>query len=195
MSRGRAMTDDRDYEVGYGKPPKHSQFVPGQSGFKGRRKAKETPAEIVRRVRDELVMFQGNMVTKLELAVLSVMNQTIKGGRFRDLRLLFDFLDKHGALPKADEAAKSKAAADKVMAKIEDIFNKTLDIDPEDAAALEKLQREEAQIVMNCRHCGPSLRARWADQAYLALRKRYGGTGLHDLFVRGLVVRKTPKSD
>ena len=24
--------DDKDYEVGYGKPPKHTQFQPGQSG-------------------------------------------------------------------------------------------------------------------------------------------------------------------
>lgn len=33
------MADDRDYEVGYGKPPKHSRFPPGQSGNpKGRRK-------------------------------------------------------------------------------------------------------------------------------------------------------------
>ncbi len=31
--------DDEDYEVGYGKPPKHSRFPPGQSGNpKGRRK-------------------------------------------------------------------------------------------------------------------------------------------------------------
>ena len=189
------MTDDGDYEVGYRKPPKHSQFVPGQSGYKGRRKATETPSEMVRRVRDELVMFQGRMVTKLELAVLSVMNQTIKGGRYRDLRLLFDFLDKHGALPKGDEAAKSRAAADKVIAKIEDIFNKTHDINPEDSAALEKLQRQEAQIVMNCRHCGPSLKARWAEPSYLALRKRHCGTGLHNLFIRGLVVRKRTPSD
>jgi hypothetical protein len=28
---------DRDYEVGYGRPPKHSQFKPGRSGNKGGR--------------------------------------------------------------------------------------------------------------------------------------------------------------
>ncbi|MFC4595535.1 DUF5681 domain-containing protein [Sphingobium tyrosinilyticum] len=33
------MAEDRDYEVGYGKPPKHSQFKPGSSGNrKGRPK-------------------------------------------------------------------------------------------------------------------------------------------------------------
>lgn len=32
------MNDDDDYKVGYGKPPKHSQFQPGESGNKGRRK-------------------------------------------------------------------------------------------------------------------------------------------------------------
>jgi Family of unknown function (DUF5681) len=33
------MADDHDYEVGYGKPPKHSRFKPGQSGNpRGRKK-------------------------------------------------------------------------------------------------------------------------------------------------------------
>jgi hypothetical protein len=26
------LDDERDYEVGYGKPPRHSRFVKGQSG-------------------------------------------------------------------------------------------------------------------------------------------------------------------
>lgn len=32
------MSDDRDDEVGYGKPPKHTRFKPGQSGNPGGRK-------------------------------------------------------------------------------------------------------------------------------------------------------------
>ena len=32
------MSEDRNYEVGYGKPPKHTRFKPGQSGNpKGRK--------------------------------------------------------------------------------------------------------------------------------------------------------------
>lgn len=34
--------DNKDYEIGYGKPPKKNQFKPGQSGnYKGRYKASE----------------------------------------------------------------------------------------------------------------------------------------------------------
>ncbi len=33
------MTKGKDYEVGYGKPPKHSQFQPGRSGNPAGRKA------------------------------------------------------------------------------------------------------------------------------------------------------------
>lgn len=37
------MPDDRDYKVGYGKPPEHSRFKPGQSGNKKGR-PKNSPA-------------------------------------------------------------------------------------------------------------------------------------------------------
>ena len=39
--------ETKEYKVGYGRPPKHSQFPPGVSGNKGRRRRKETPAEIL----------------------------------------------------------------------------------------------------------------------------------------------------
>jgi hypothetical protein len=40
--RKRAGDEDGDYEVGFGKPPKHSQFKPGVSGYpKGRPKWKD----------------------------------------------------------------------------------------------------------------------------------------------------------
>jgi len=40
-------SDDDNYEVGYGKPPKHTQFKKGQSGWtKGRRKKERKPPEI-----------------------------------------------------------------------------------------------------------------------------------------------------
>src|SRR3546814_5598759 len=58
-----------DYEVGYGKPPKHSQFPPGVSGNKGRRRRAETPAEIIARIRDDKVMVNGKRVSKIELAI------------------------------------------------------------------------------------------------------------------------------
>lgn len=39
MKRRRPKADEDEYKVGYCKPPRHSQFKPGQSGYpKGRRK-------------------------------------------------------------------------------------------------------------------------------------------------------------
>lgn len=120
------------YKVGYGKPPKHSQFVKGQSGFKGRRKKRpETHAEMIARVRDEPVMINGKAFSKFELAVVSVFNQTIKSGKPHDLKLLFDLLEKHGAMSAPDVAANMKAGADAVMEKILNVFDRTFPDDIE----------------------------------------------------------------
>ena len=49
------MDDPRDYEVGYGKPPVHSRFKPGQSGNpKGRRTRKTEPASLLAEILKEL---------------------------------------------------------------------------------------------------------------------------------------------
>ena len=187
------MTDKRDprggdYEVGYGKPPRHSQFMPGQSGNKGRRKKRpETQAEIVARVRDEPVTVNGRSMTKFELAVHATLNQTIKSGKPRDLKLLFDLLDQHGAVPEVDRAAEAREGADLVLQKIFTIFDRTHGLDPADGEVVKRLEAEELQVVLGCHECGGTLRGRWKDPAYKALVKRYGPTGLHRM------VRETRK--
>lgn len=151
-----------DYDVGYGRPPKHTRFVAGESGNRGRKKKRpEFQAEMVARIRDERVPFNGGTVTMFEMAIRSVMHNTIKRGHPRDLKTLFDLLEKYGAIPKGEAAEESKAAADRVMQRIEDVFNRTNDVDPEDVAAIARLKAEEAAIVMNCPSCSPPLRKRW----------------------------------
>lgn len=187
------MTDRRkpmggDYEVGYAKPPRHSQFMPGQSGNKGRRKKRpETQAEIIARVRDEPVTVNGRTMTKFELAVHATINQTIKGGKPRDLKLLFDLLDQHGAMPEVDRAAEAREGADLAIRKIFTVFDRLDGRDPADGDAVKRLEAEELQIVLDCPHCSEILRGRWKDPAYVTLVKRYGPTGLHHL------VRETKK--
>jgi hypothetical protein len=174
------MSDDPDYKVGYGKPPRHSQFLPGQSGFKGRKKRKaETQAKMIARVRDELVTVNGETMTKYELAVRSVIAQTIKGGKTRDLRTLFEMLDKYGVMPEVERAAETKAAADKVMGTIMDVFSRSRGHNPDDRRAIEKLDQQEAQLVIGCSHCGPTLRANWNTPEYRERKERFRGSGIH----------------
>lgn len=184
------MAEDRDYKVGYGKPPEHTRFKPGESGFKGQRKRKETNAEIIRRVRDELVTINGKTMTKFELSIHSTINQTIKSRRPRDLKVLFELLDKYGAVPKAVEAAEAEAAGNAVIQKLFDYADKVLDIDPADAKALDTLNANESDLVMKCGNCGPELRRRWKDPDYVALAKRYGRSAIHALVLEVADARK-----
>jgi len=169
-----------DYEVGYGKPPRHSQFPPGVSGNKGRRRKTENSAEIVARVRDEMILVNGKHVTKFELAVQQTVNQTIRSGKPRDLKLLFELLDKHGGVPEIDRRAEAEAGAEAALQKIFSFAHRTLDIDPADTAQLAQHGHEEVELVMTCPHCGPELRTRWAQKERKALSKRHGKTGLHN---------------
>ena len=170
-----------DYEVGFKRPPKHTRYAPGESGNKGRKKKRpEFQTEMVARIRDEIVTIGGVPMTAFEVAIRSTMNATIKRGHPRDLKALLEILDKHGAVPKGEAAAESKAAADRVMSTIEEHFNRVVDIDPDDVVALAKLKREEAAIVMKCPNCSLPLRERWNQPERKALVERYGGTGLQN---------------
>lgn len=172
------MSED-DYKVGYKCPPKYGQFVPGESGNKGRKKKRpEFQAEIVARVRDERVVVNGVSMTMFELALRSTFNSAIKGRRSHDMKVLFELLDKYGAVPKAEAAEDARVAGEAVIKKIFDHFDRVHDINPEDVAAFDKLKVEEAAIVMNCPSCSPPLRKRWNSPERKALAERYGTSGL-----------------
>lgn len=169
-----------DYDVGYKKPPRHSQFLPGQSGFKGRKKHKaETKSQMIARVRDELVDVNGKTMTKFELAVRSAISQTVKSGKPKDLKALFDLLHEHGATPAAEMAMESKANAEKVIGSIMRAFSVHSGVDPEDADAIDLINDQEGKMVIGCAHCGPKLRANWSEPEYKALMKRHHSSHLH----------------
>jgi hypothetical protein len=139
-----------------------ANFCRANRGSRDEKKRKaETQAQMIARVRDELVTVNGDTMTKYELAVRSVIAQTIKGGKTRDLRTLFEMLDKYGVLPEVERAAEDKAAADKVMGTIMDVFTRSNGHNPDDRLAIEKLDRQEAELVIGCSHCGPKLREKW----------------------------------
>lgn len=168
-----------DYEVGFGRPPKHTRFVPGESGNKGRKKKRlEFQTEVVARIRDERITVNGVSMTTFEMAVRSVIHNTIKRGNPRDLKALLDLLEKHGAVPQVEAAEEARAAGEEVVKKIFEIFERTHDIDPEDVLALDKHAAQEAAIVMKCPSCSPQLRQRWNLPERKALGESYGSSGL-----------------
>lgn len=89
-------TAQSDYEVGYGKPPTHSQFKPGQSGNpKGRPRGSKSPFTLLREeLQQKVTLREGDRVTtvtKLEAVLKRVVNDTL-GGKVSSTKLLFPLL-------------------------------------------------------------------------------------------------------
>jgi hypothetical protein len=94
MSKG--PKDPKDPKVGYGRPPTHSQFKPGQSGNpKGRPKGTRKLASVVRAAMTERVTIVQNgkrkSISKLDAAMIQAANQAA-GGDHRAMRMLFDLV-------------------------------------------------------------------------------------------------------
>lgn len=79
------MSDSsEDYRVGYGRPPQHSRFQPGQSGNpKGRPKGSLNLATAINRALREKVQVVENgrrrTLTKLDAAIKGLVNRAVKG--------------------------------------------------------------------------------------------------------------------
>lgn len=72
------------YEVGYGKPPKHTQFKPGETGnHKGRPKKSENLPAILQKVIGKLISVrEGDKVRRLstlEAMLLAMVGKVMKG--------------------------------------------------------------------------------------------------------------------
>lgn len=87
---------EQPYEVGYGKPPKRSQFQPGQSGNpNGRPKGAKSPFTLLREELRSKVTLRENgrvtTVTKLEAIMKRVVADTLSG-KASQTKLLFALL-------------------------------------------------------------------------------------------------------
>jgi hypothetical protein len=106
------MRDDlqaEDYEVGYGKPPKHGEFKKGVSGNpKGRpKKVLGFGAQVMRELNSKLTITdQGKQVviTKFEVIVKQAVNKAAKGN-LRAIKLVADL--RHQELEKGAEEQRS----------------------------------------------------------------------------------------
>jgi len=87
-----------DYEVGYGRPPKHTQFKPGHSGnIRGRPRKSKNLDDLIERELDKTIKIKEDgatkSITKREALVTQMVNGAIKGGA-KPLQLMIAHLGK-----------------------------------------------------------------------------------------------------
>lgn len=102
------MSDD--YEIGYQKPPKHSQFRPGQSGNpRGRPKGSKNTSTLLQETLAETVTIREyggkSEVTKLEAIFKQLVNSALKGDH-RSMQKLLSLVMEQEALQKAETQQK-----------------------------------------------------------------------------------------
>ncbi|MGI3186786.1 DUF5681 domain-containing protein [Nioella aestuarii] len=117
---GTQETPGDDYEVGYGKPPKHTQFKKGQSGNPSGKAKKEASlqATLEKILNTKLsVTKNGQQVqmTKLEAALEMLVQKATKGSH-QHLKLLIQLADE-GEAPLGPEADLVLADADLAVLK------------------------------------------------------------------------------
>lgn len=101
------MTNENDYDVGYAKPPKHTQFRKGQSGNpKGRPRRDDSIGGILERTLSRRATITDGGKTKtvslMEYAIMSSVDKAMKGS-VRDLEKLIQMISKY--VPEANTSA------------------------------------------------------------------------------------------
>src|ERR1700735_4545238 len=97
---------DTASELGYGKPPRHTQFVKGKSGNpKGRRKGAQRLGPILEKAGRQRIKITENgrtrLITKFEAAVLQLFNRAVSG----DLKAIGELLAWLKASANSEQAA------------------------------------------------------------------------------------------
>jgi Family of unknown function (DUF5681) len=109
--------DERDYEVGYGKPPRHTRFEPGRSGNpRGRPPGAKNMKTLLSKALNELVVVTEpggrRKVSKREAIVTQLVNRSAKAdykaiqillGMLRDIEGDTDAYSSDAAFTEADQ--------------------------------------------------------------------------------------------
>lgn len=126
MSRKRPPSESAEaggsYEVGYGKPPRHTQFKPGHSGnSRGRPRGRQNFRTIVQQTLNEKVPIREGertrKISKGEAIVLRLINSAVQGDTkfimaFLQMMRVAGLIGEEESLTTATEGA-SEAAADR----------------------------------------------------------------------------------
>jgi hypothetical protein len=91
-------TKDSDYDVGFGKPPKHTQFHKGRSGNPtGRARGSRNASTLLDEALSERVIVAENgrrrKVTKFEVVLTQLVNKAAQG-EHRSTRLLLEWTER-----------------------------------------------------------------------------------------------------
>ena len=115
--------NERDYEVGYGKPPRDTRFKRGQSGNpRGRPPGAKNLSTLLNEALNELVVVTENggrkRISKRQAAFKQLVNDAAKGN-WRALKLLVDILQdiERRTEPQTEESSFS-LADEKVIAQL-----------------------------------------------------------------------------
>ena len=119
-----------DYEVGYGKPPRHTRFAKGQSGNpRGRPRGAKNFNTLLEEALDEPVTVTENggrrKVSKLQAIVTQLVNRSATAD-FRAIKILLDKLRdiERETEPASPETAEFGEADQKVLEQIRSRFSK-----------------------------------------------------------------------
>ena len=122
--------DEGDHEVGYGKPPRNSRFVKGQSGNqRGRPPGAKNLKTLLNKALNELVIVTENggrrKVTKREAIIKQLVNQSATAD-WRAIKILLDLLREiEGQTePASPETSAFSAADEKVIEQLRARFSK-----------------------------------------------------------------------
>ena len=121
--------DERDYEVGYGKPPRHTRFGLGRSGNpRGRPGGSKNLSTLLSETLSEPVIVAENSgrrtISKRRAIITQLVNRSAKGD-LRALKILLDTLrDIEGQTePASSETAEFSEADEKVIEQLRARFS------------------------------------------------------------------------
>jgi hypothetical protein len=119
-----------EYEVGYGKPPRHTRFAKGQSGNpRGRPCGAKSFTTLLEEALNEAVTVTENggrrKVSKRRAIVTQLVNRSATAD-FRAIKLLFDIVRENERLTEAasSETAEFSEADEKVLAQLRARYSK-----------------------------------------------------------------------
>jgi len=120
-----------DYEVGYGKPPRHTRFAKGQSGNpRGRPPGTKSFTTLLDEALNERVLVAENggrrKVSKRQAIVTQLVNRAATAD-FRAMKMLLDFArdTERQTEPGSSETAEFSEAEERVLEQLRARFSKT----------------------------------------------------------------------